>query len=132
MKLLIGAAAAIAAATLSAGIATPVSASDPSKPVVVTGHNDNIVTRRVSYADLNLIEQKAQKTLYRRVGYAVGDVCDEAVGPAATSWEDTSCRRDAWRGARPQITRAIDRARDMALYGKSNIEMAAITIRLGN
>lgn len=127
----IGALAIVAAASLGTLISSPVYAGDQNGPVVITGHNEDLVVRRVSYADLNLTQQHGQKTLYRRVSYAVGDVCEEAVGPGGTRFESVGCSHRAWKGATPQINRAIERAQEMALYGKSDIKMAAITINIG-
>ncbi len=39
-----------------------------------------------------------------------------------------SCDTSAWGGARPQIARAVQRAREIAATGSSTIAAAAITI----
>ena len=103
------------------------------RPIVVTAPSD-VITRHVSYADLNLATAPGEKTLYRRVGGAVSDVCDEAVGGDNGSTEYRfsmhRCSGEAWDGARPQILRAVHRARDIASTGSSSIAAAAIVITI--
>lgn len=131
MNARIGALAIVMAASLGTIPATPAFAADPNAPVVVTGSDQDIVVRRVSFADLDLTQASHQKMLNHRVGRAVSQVCDIAIGPGQTYYETTSCRSASWRGARPQIASAIARAQEMALYGKSNIQVAAISIHAG-
>lgn len=100
------------------------------RPVVVTAPalpDDDYPTRRVSYADLNLATMAGEKRLHRRVSGAVRVVCFESV-PSGTVYEVDSCRRYAWRGAQPQIDRAVMRAREIASTGKSSIAATAITL----
>lgn len=127
----IGALAILATASFGGMTSTAAFAADPSKPVIVTAHKEGFATRRVSYADLNLAQRPDQKVLHRRVSYAVSDVCDEAVGPGGTFYENTMCQQYSWRDARPQIKKAIRRATEMAQYGHSDIQMAAIRISVG-
>jgi UrcA family protein len=114
----------------SSVLASPASAK---KPIVVTKSLEEAPpTRRVPYGDLNLATRSGEKTLYRRVGFAVRSVCEESLGPGAPFYADTSCRSYAWRGARPQIARALQRAREMALKGSSNLPAVAIAISVGD
>lgn len=79
---------------------------------------------RVSYADLNLASAAGERTLNRRVGGAVRNVC----APQAEAIAQLNCRNFAWRGARPQIDRAVTRASQMAANGVSSIAPVAIVV----
>jgi UrcA family protein len=121
---------AMCGATLVAAVSIAATAHAESQPVEVTGQRSQYVTRSVSYADLNLASAIDERVLDRRVGHAVNDVCDEAVGRVDES-NFRGCTYDSWDGARPQIARAVRRARDIALTGASPIAAVAITIDLG-
>jgi UrcA family protein len=116
--------------------ATPTEVYAKQNPVVVTGMpSHDVVQRRVGYADLNLASSAGEKTLLKRVGGAVRNVCDRAIGPgpgpgSILAGADLNCRTEAWEGANPQIARAILRAQQIAQTGHSNIAAAAITITL--
>jgi UrcA family protein len=101
-------------------------------PIVVTA--PDIAVRHVSYADLNLASLSGEKTLNRRVGSAVDSVCIEAVGSdtstLAGNIANRRCNRGAWNGARPQIVRAVERARQIAATGSSTIAASAIVISI--
>jgi hypothetical protein len=43
-----------------------------------------------------------------------------------------SCANDAWDSATPQIAQAVQRAKDIAMTGKSSIAATAITINLSS
>ena len=103
------------------------SAAAKQQKATVTAPGPDAPTRRVSYADLNLASLQGEKTLNRRVGYAVSSVCEESAG-RLEYLEGSKCRNFAWSGARPQIERAVQRARDIALTGHSSIAAAAITL----
>ena len=108
-------------------VATPVQAQDV--PTVVTAPSrEGVPTRRVGYADLNLASLAGQRTLHRRVNFAVHGVCEESVGPRTDLLADRACKATAWNGAEPQIGRAIRRARDIAMRGRSTIAAAAIMV----
>ena len=111
-----------AALAVSTGglIAITPSASAKDQPLVVFAPPD-APTRRVSYADLNLTSQAAEKMLYRRVAGAVRSVCNEATGPFSDFNETTACRDFAWDGARPQINRAVARAHEYAANGSTTV-----------
>ncbi|MFL5239021.1 MAG: UrcA family protein [Rhizomicrobium sp.] len=121
---------AMCGATLVAAVSIAATAHAESQPVTVTGQRSEYVTRYVSYADLNLASATDERVLNRRVGHAVNDVCDEAIGRVDES-NFRACTYDSWDGARPQITRAVRRARDIALTGASPIAAVAITIDIG-
>jgi UrcA family protein len=108
-------------------------ASGENAPVYVFGRED-IVVRHVSYADLNLASAAGEITLNRRVGAAVNDLCIDATGGNDGStrfkYSMSNCSTHAWNDARPQISRAVERAREMAATGGSSIVAAAVTISL--
>lgn len=103
-----------------------------TRTVVVMAPAADAPTRRVSYADLNLASAQGETLLNRRVGYAVDDVCAEATGGDDGSLTIklvmVRCDTSAWNGARPQIARAVQRAREIAATGSSTIIAGAITI----
>ena len=103
------------------------SASARERPVVVTARDLEAPTRRVSYADLNLASLQGERTLNGRVDHAVTDVCAESAD-GSRYFQDMDCRNFAWRGARPQIARAVQRARELTLTGRSSIAAAAIVL----
>ena len=92
--------------------------------------NPDIVTRRISYADLNLASSPGEVTLDRRVGGAIGSLCLESTGGRGLYGVGHLCRNCAWSEARPQIAQAVHRARGNASTGTSTIAAAAITIQL--
>jgi UrcA family protein len=100
-----------------------------SQPIVVTAVPEDVPVRFVSYSDLNLARAADEKMLVRRVRSATYDVCTESVpdGTAVTS-AFLACRTHAWRGASPQIERAVTRAREIAANGWSAIAPVAISI----
>lgn len=111
-------------------VATPVHAKSP---IVVVADAD-IVTRHISYADLNLASSAGEATLHRRVGRGIGSLCLEATGGSDAAFmpnvQSRKCRTSAWSQARPQISQAVRRAQDIALTGTSSIAAGAITINL--
>lgn len=123
-----------AAVAITAGglflVASPAAAK---RPIVVTG-NPDLVVRHVSFADLNLASFAGENTLRHRVRGAVKDVCLEATGGntggAPYKINMVNCSASAWDGANPQIAAAVQRAREIAATGSSNIAAAAITISI--
>ena len=98
----------LCALTLLGITATPAFAA----PLVVTGQraivdDEGRLARVVSFRDLDLASADGERTLMRRVRGAVGSVC----APAGNIVAETSCRNYAWRGARPQLARALEQAR---------------------
>ena len=126
---------AFAAVAITAGafalVSSPAFAKD--RPVLVVADQD-IVTRRISYADLNLASASGEQTLKHRVSRGINSLCSEATGGQdgfyVTSFARMKCGRIAWSQARPQMANAAQRARDIALTGSSTIEAVAITIDL--
>ena len=96
--------------------------------VVVTVYPNEFVTRRISYADLNLAVLPGERMLNRRIGYAVTSLCDEAVGGSSVDFTYMDCTEGAWRGARPQIALAVQRAHEISATGASLIAATAISI----
>jgi UrcA family protein len=125
---LISACAAVAITAGSFGLVSPPAFAKSQRVVVVA--DSNIVTRRISYADLNLASSPGEATLNRRVGGAIRSLCLEATEGSDRFGVDHQCRNSAWGQARPQIDQATQRARDIAATGTSTIVAAAITINL--
>lgn len=70
------------------------------------------VSRRVSYADLNLSTEAGQRQLQHRIGYAVRQICGEK-RDVATSYElamQSKCEKEARSSSRKQVADAISRA----------------------
>lgn len=123
--------AGVACAVALSGLATTAPAMAKGKRITVTAPaGDDVPTRRVTYADLNLASSHGEKTLLRRVGMAVGQVCNPSVGNSHNRFLEMDCRGQAWAGARPQIARAVQRARDIAFTGYSAIPPVAISISI--
>ena len=90
-------------------------------PVEVVGKA--VPTRHVPYGDLSLATKQGQHLLYRRVGFAVQELCP--IDAEDGRWYDFEhCRQFAWRGARPQMKRAVD----SAMSGSSLTMISSITI----
>lgn len=125
---------AVAAMTGASVVATA-PAFAQSKPFTVTAPRDSSMTmRQVSYRDLNLASIEDQRTLERRVGYAVKKVCYLDDYSADRSLETYShfvgCSHAAWDGARPQIAAAVTRAQALARLGKATKSLAGATINV--
>ena len=119
--------AACAVTALGLALAAPAVAAPSS--VVVTATSEEIPIRYVTYRDLNLTNELGAQTLFKRVKHAVNDVCIESVGYDMTrKFDQGTCRTNSWAGARPQMDRAIQRARDIAANGWSSIAPVAISI----
>ena len=92
-----------------AGIsAMPVHGQSPMQPVTVTKHRAAALTERVLFSDLSLSTKDGQRTLYRRVRYAINRVCPQ--GATLWTYDVADCRDYAWSGAKPQIDRAVTAA----------------------
>lgn len=123
--------ATLVAAVAIGTVAYPVEAR-AGPTVEVVAHPEDYVTRHLSYADLNLAVPAGERTLNRRVDSAVTDVCNEAIGGRSTSFAYRGCNSEAWRGARPQIALAVQRAHEMATTGTSTIAAATITVSVSH
>ncbi|QIK95852.1 UrcA family protein [Sphingomonas sp. HDW15A] len=120
----------IAACAITAGgfaIASP-AFSQGREVIVRAAPKDDVPRRYVTYSDLNLVHPAGLKTLNRRVNSAVRDVCRESVGPNGDFYIEMGCRSLAWTGARPQIDRAVERARQIAANGYSTIAPVRISL----
>ena len=115
-------------ASLLVTAATAQAAQD--RPVVVYAEpQEGLRTQHVSYRDLDLASATDQKTLHKRVGKAVRKVCYEVDRPQpGVDPVFQACAEDSWDNARPQISRAIARAEQLALSGQSSIAAGSITI----
>lgn len=111
--------------TLAAGLAAP---GATKQPIVVTGPTSDVITRDVSYRDLNLASRRDERRFTLRVGEAVNEVCD-TLSPTGRVHLQTVCRTEAWRGVRPQISQAVRRARhQLAGADQSATAFGAITL----
>ena len=120
----------VAACGIAAGgfvIASP--AFGQGRDVVVRAPiQDDIPRRYVTYSDLNLVHPAGLKALNRRVNSAVREVCLESVGSNGDFYLEMGCRSHAWDGARPQIDKAVERARQIAMNGYSTIAPVMISL----
>ena len=124
--LVLGALGAVSVAIPSAAEAKPAS----GRPVVVVADPELVQpTRRVDYADLNLATQVGERTLIRRVRGAVSDVCAEELGSSPLFYHEHACHVLTWKDARPQVNRALARARSMAAAGSPGIAATVIVVR---
>jgi UrcA family protein len=127
---------AIAFCTAVAITGTIVIAASPAmgrQPIVVSAPApEDVITRHVSYADLNLAAATGQLALHRRVGSAITSLCREALSGYDTSLAvavgTRRCTDATWSDARPQIDRAVLRAQQLASTGATSITAAALTI----
>jgi len=97
-------------------------------PVTVYAPAD-IHTARVGYADLNLADEVGQSILKARVSEAASKVCGVFLYQPRLSIEDRStCVAGAVAGARPQVARAMERARQIAANGFTTLPAVAIRV----
>jgi UrcA family protein len=89
--------------------------------------SEDQLTRSVSYADLDLASPNGVKRLTTRVRSAVGYVCAPHLDRVRASGYG-ECRSYAWKGARPQMDLAVQRAQQIAQNGVSAIAPVAIVI----
>jgi UrcA family protein len=102
-----------------------------SRPILVNAPAEEIITRSVSYADLNLAAPAGERSLMYRVGSAVNGLCNEVAGGDSSfisSLTVTRCVSATWQQAQPQVDIALQRAREIAATGKSSIAAAALII----
>ena len=124
-------AAALSGVAASLSIATPAAARQDRPVVVYAEPQEDRLTERVPYGDLNLASTQGTRKLNRRVASAVQRVCHydgDQIGVQNLGYR--LCSDEAWDGARPQIAQAIARAQEIAMTGKSSIAAAAITIKV--
>jgi len=89
--------------------AMPVHGQSPTQPVTVTAQRTAALTERVPFGDLSLATKDGQRTLYRRVRYAIDRVCPDSDYYLGT-YDVAGCKDFAWSGAKPQIDRALTAA----------------------
>lgn len=119
--------AAIATTAIMFMATAPAVAQD--RPITVTAPEERVPVRYVSYRDLDLTRASDEQRLGRRVRHAARDVCDESIPYVSSAWAPTlTCRAQAVEGAKPQIARAVLRAREIAANGFSAIAPVAISI----
>ena len=120
-------AAAGTAAAVIVGAAGAALAQPPEGATVIGQRAEEGMSARVSYRDLNLASLAGEQTLNRRVGGAARFVCEP--GPAALNDRGFSdCVTYAWKGAKPQIALAVQRAHEIAMTGTSSIPLVAIAV----
>ena len=119
---------AAAAVTASAGslllTVTPAHARD----VTVVASAQDVPTATVRLNDLNLAAASGQRTLSRRVGKAVREVCADRDTRDLQSGYG-SCVSEAWTGARPQMASLISRAERMAASATVAVAASSISVR---
>lgn len=126
---IIKASALCTVAAVALATSAPVLAHTPPTATIVGTFDDpDVLTERVSYADLNLASATGEKRLLYRVSRAVRNVCP-GYSLSFTLLEHR-CRDFAWTGAKPQIDLAVRRAREIAANGFSAIAPVTIAIRL--
>jgi UrcA family protein len=117
---------AICGASLIASVAV----AGPPRNLIMIAQPQNLVERRIAYADLNLVAASGERILNRRIGHEVDSLCNEAVQGTTTSLEYRNCESEAWRSARPQVSLAVKRAHEFATAGSSLSDATAITIAM--
>lgn len=105
----------------AAALALPAYAQEPEQPqaseIVVTGKKaeKDVVTQAVLIGDLNLATDQGVQEMEKRVGSAVDYICSiPAVIGYYRQKAEAPCRDEGWAGARPQMDRAIEKARSSA------------------
>ena len=123
-------AAVLSGVTASLLVSAATAQAAQERPVVVYAEpQEGFRTEHVTYGDLDLAVAKDQQKLNRRVGSAVRRVCSESnqyrpgVDPIFRA-----CAGDSWAMAKPQISRAIARAEQLAMSGQSSIAAGTIAI----
>lgn len=120
--------------TLAASVVAMGSSAAAAKsgPIFVQAQPEDMITRHVSYADLDLARPSGAHALMTRVGSAVNGLCDQVAASRnvsiLTSVAAGRCSRASWDQARPQIDVALQRAREIAMTGHSSIAATALVI----
>jgi UrcA family protein len=119
--------AAIIGLCATAAVGQAPSAHETSPVFVVGGE---VAVRHVSFADLDLAGTSDRKALVRRLEAAVSDVCEEALGPSANYYAEVGCWKSTWRKTQPQLTRAVQKAREVASTSAGINAAAVITVQV--
>ena len=100
-----------------------------SAPAVLA--SEEIVTKTVTYSDLNLASETGQSALNRRLVRAVDDVCGSPYSHDLTEVRHVAkCRKEAWRGTRTQVALAVISAkRRLASRDDTNIQQVRVEMR---
>lgn len=85
---------------------TPVYSKPNGSPVIVQQSREDMITQRVSYADLDLSKDSGRATLVHRVRGAIRNVCTESL-TVPTPGQYQTCQHQAWQGAKSQMDRAF-------------------------
>ena len=122
----------LSTALISTLAAAPIGAAQrAADPVTITApfNPQERAIERVSFADLNLAAARDQKLLYRRISHASFRVCTpQALGVAMSDEQFAGCSRTALEGAKPQVAQAIERARQIASNGWSNLPAVSVAV----
>lgn len=115
----------VMSASIFVALTTVVAAPGETKrPIVVTGPSSDVITREVSYRDLNLASRSGERTFMHRVAGTINEVCND-LSPTARVHTQTICRSEAWRSVRPQIGRAVRRSAQFAGADRSLVAAGA-------
>lgn len=111
-------------------ICAPPATAEPA-PVVITSPEEPVV-RHIGYTDLDLTSKPGEKMLTARLREAITSLCDEATAENYGGHQEALfiCSSRAWRQARPQIARAVQRAHEMAITGTSNVAADEVGLSL--
>lgn len=125
--------AAIAiSSTGSAVLPSAASGKAVQRDVIVAPQD--VVVRQIGYADLNLATAGGENMLNSRVRSGIRSLCIDALSEVEGAFgydrESSICHNSAWRQAKPQMAQAVQRAREIALTGRSNIAAVAISIAI--
>ncbi|MFL6733339.1 MAG: UrcA family protein [Sphingomicrobium sp.] len=83
-----------------------------SSPEIVVKPSADYARKWVSYSDLSLVNRADQRTLRTRISAAADEVCGPALGYSRFHDEPQQyCVFDAVDAARPQLAKAIERAK---------------------
>ena len=121
-------AAITALATLTVAFAAAPVCAEPVT-VTATRPNADVPVRIVSFRDLNLASAEGERTLTGRVRGATKGVCFDG-GYTLSDHGYDQCVHQAWNSASPQMTAAVQRARDIAMTGHSIIPLSATAIAI--
>ena len=111
-------AAVLAGIAASMFVLSPPASAQQGVIVISTVPPANMRIERVPYGDINLLTRAGENRLHRRVSQAIERVClyDNGRWYGLGEPDYNHCTWGAWNGARPQMTGAIYRARQLAYY----------------
>lgn len=109
--------------SLISAVAVP---AEAKRPILVTGPSSGVITKEVSYRDLDLASRSGERKFTRRVASAVSEVCND-LNPTSRVHIQNVCRSEAWRGVRPLIKQAVRRSHQFAASNRALVAVGAIT-----